>query len=186
MNKKLLAIILVIVCIFNSGQVEAASKKNVKLKSFSYSKIFYGEETSNLNYSFKFTNSNGSTIKGKFKLYLDKTMSNAGTYKVKYKFVPSSKKYNTKTGTVEIAISKKPVYIYLKDSYSKEFGEVDPDFLYTYKGTIGNDKVTGALNRRKGEEVGTYRYVASNLEYSDNYQLYLEYDKGFEIVEANH
>ncbi len=62
------------------------------------------------------------------------------------------------------------------DNKSKTYGEDDPEFTYTSDGLITGDTFTGALERAKGDDVGTYDINQGTLSAGDNYTI--KYTKG--------
>lgn len=57
------------------------------------------------------------------------------------------------------------------DSLSKIYGEADPVLTYTAEGLVGTDKLTGALTRDAGEDVGSYAITQGTLAANRNYVL---------------
>jgi hypothetical protein len=57
------------------------------------------------------------------------------------------------------------------EAKSKTYGDADPTLTYTASGLVGSDKLTGALTRAAGNDVGTYAIQQGTLAASGNYAL---------------
>ena len=80
-------------------------------------------------------------------------------------------KYKLPTSiTLTGSITKKVVAV-VADAKEKTAGEDDPELTYTASGLLGNDKLSGELSRKAGEEVGTYDIELGTLTASDNYEI---------------
>ncbi|MBQ5970396.1 MAG: cadherin-like beta sandwich domain-containing protein [Clostridia bacterium] len=56
------------------------------------------------------------------------------------------------------------------DAQSKTFGDPDPELTYTVSGLIGDDTLSGALQREAGENVGKYAIMLGTLS-NENYDI---------------
>ena len=74
------------------------------------------------------------------------------------------------TAKAEFDITPAPLMI-TADELGKVYGSKDPKLTYTVEGLQGKDKMSGALVRAKGEDVGTYEISLGNLTAGDNYEL---------------
>lgn len=71
--------------------------------------------------------------------------------------------------TEGVSIAKKAVTV-TADSKEKKKGEADPELTYTVTGLVGSDRLTGALTRQAGEDVGTYKIEKGTLA-GANYEI---------------
>lgn len=74
------------------------------------------------------------------------------------------------SGSKTFNIGKKTVTVTAKDA-TKAKGTDDPVFTYDVVGLVGSDKLTGALSRQAGENIGEYAITQGTLKASDNYTL---------------
>ena len=96
------------------------------------------------------------------------TFTNAGNYTVYYQVTMANT--NPVTGSQTVTIKKKALTI-TADAKEKVEGEADPTLTYKAEGLVGEDKLTGALTRAKGEEAGEYAITQGTLKASDNYEV---------------
>ena len=96
------------------------------------------------------------------------TRVNVGSQKVWCEV--SAPGYITQTNSATITITKKTLTV-TAAAKSKTYGAADPSLTYTATGLVGSDKVTGALVRDAGENVGTYAIRQGTLTASANYAL---------------
>ncbi|MBQ6346368.1 MAG: InlB B-repeat-containing protein, partial [Clostridia bacterium] len=66
---------------------------------------------------------------------------------------------------------KKAALTVTAEAKSKTYGEDDPALTYTATGLVGSDKLTGALTRASGDNVGEYAIQQGTLAASGNYTL---------------
>lgn len=57
------------------------------------------------------------------------------------------------------------------EAKSKTYGDADPELTYTATGLVGEDKLTGALSRAEGENVGEHAITQGTLAAGSNYTL---------------
>ena len=57
------------------------------------------------------------------------------------------------------------------DSQTKTYGDADPELTYEVSGLVGEDKLTGALSRAEGENVGEHAITQGTLAAGSNYTL---------------
>ena len=57
------------------------------------------------------------------------------------------------------------------DAKSKTYGDTDPELTYTATGLVGEDKLTGALSRAEGKNVGEHAITQGTLTAGSNYTL---------------
>ncbi|MBO5958514.1 MAG: hypothetical protein J6Q65_00175, partial [Lentisphaeria bacterium] len=81
-----------------------------------------------------------------------------------------------------VTIGKKAVTVVIHRE-GKNVGDADPELLYTVTGLVGNDTLSGALEREAGEDAGTYRINHGTLGANDsNYTIeYVDTDAWFTI-----
>lgn len=74
--------------------------------------------------------------------------------------------------TVEGTIKPKTLTV-TADAKTKNVGEKDPEFTYTYDGLVEgeHDVFSGALSRNEGEEAGTYAIMLGTLSAGTNYAI---------------
>jgi hypothetical protein len=83
-------------------------------------------------------------------------------------------------------IDRKMITIISNVGQRKVFGTPDPSaFLYNHTALIGDDIITGNLERETGEDVGTYLFNIGTLTAGNNYTLALHGNVTFEIIQAD-
>jgi len=70
---------------------------------------------------------------------------------------------------VQLEVMPRPVTV-TADATSKTYGDDDPELTYTTIGLVGEDSLTGALDRVAGEDVGTYAIGQGTLD-NANYDI---------------
>ena len=98
-----------------------------------------------------------------------KVPTNAGTYTVTATFAATDL-YEEATATATFTIAKKSIIVKAV-AVSKTYGEADPELTYTATGLVGEDKLSGKLNRAEGEDVGTYAIEQGTLTAGNNYAV---------------
>ena len=106
-----------------------------------------------------------------------KNVSDSGEYYCKViasvPSVTSAGEKSTKTSSVEIDISPCLITVEIQDA-KKNLFEADPEFTYKIVGDPA-DKLTGALTREAGEDIGSYTIQLGTLafpkEVADNYEV---------------
>ena len=99
---------------------------------------------------------------------------NAGTYAIRQGTLAASDNYTLTYNGTNLTINKKALTV-TAEAKSKTYGEADPELTYTVTGLVGSDKLTGALTRDAGENVGSYAIRQGTLAASANYELnYIE------------
>ena len=98
------------------------------------------------------------------------TAEKAGPYYVWYKVV-GDENYNDAEPKCVTATIKKAVVTVTANNLSKKWGAKDPELTYKATGLVGKDKLTGALTREAGEEVGKYAIKQGTLAANENYTL---------------
>ena len=78
--------------------------------------------------------------------------------------------YEQATRDVTVTVNKAAVTV-TANAQSKTFGDTDPELTYTAEGLIGRDKLTGALAREDGQDVGEYGITAGTLTAGNNYDI---------------
>ncbi|MBR0089620.1 MAG: S-layer homology domain-containing protein, partial [Clostridia bacterium] len=78
--------------------------------------------------------------------------------------------YEQATRDVTVTVNKAAVTV-TANAQSKTFGDTDPELTYTAEGLIGEDKLTGALAREDGQDVGEYGITAGTLTAGNNYDI---------------
>ena len=96
--------------------------------------------------------------------------TDAKEYTVYYKVVANPGYKDVDPQSFKVSIAKKEVTVTAKDA-TKAKGTDDPEFTYDVVGLVGSDKLTGALSRQEGEDVGEYAIIQGTLQASDNYTL---------------
>ena len=96
--------------------------------------------------------------------------TDAGEYRVWY-FVQGDENHNDSArDSVPVTIEKATVTV-TADAKTKTYGDADPELTYTASGLFGEDKLTGALTRAEGENVGSYAITQGTLTAGDNYTI---------------
>ena len=102
--------------------------------------------------------------------YGNVTIKNAGTTTITVieagnaEYAPFEKAWTLTVNKVAVTITA--------ENKAKKIGSADPDLTYTVEGTlVGNDAITGALERVAGEEIGTYDITIGTLAINDNYDI---------------
>ena len=125
----------------------------------------YGEEDPELTYSLSEPLLNNQVLQGSLSR---EAGENVGTYRINGSF--SNANYDVDFLSSEFTITKKQISASVPNT--KVYGEADPEFSYTLSSElIGNDRLTGTVNRAAGEDVGAYAFI-STLENS-NYNITL-------------
>ena len=103
------------------------------------------------------------------------TATNAGEYTVYYKradFVLMDESSNADVTESSLKVTIAQAALTVKaDSKSKEYGDKDPELTYKATGLLNNDRFTGKLERRAGEDVGSYNITQGTLSAGDNYAV---------------
>ncbi|PLX09100.1 MAG: hypothetical protein C0596_04690 [Marinilabiliales bacterium] len=97
-----------------------------------------------------------------------------GTYDINQGTLALNANYNISfyPMTVEFEITKKSIVVTADPNQTKEYGDVNPTYTYTYTGTLaGGDSFSGNLTRDAGESVGTYNINQGSLWISSNYLI---------------
>lgn len=90
--------------------------------------------------------------------------------------------YTISLASGNFTIAPKPVTVTPDANQSKVYGDSDPAFTYTLSPSlVGDDKITGALDRTPGENIGTYAFSVGLLNAGSNYTVTFA-DAGFTIV----
>jgi gliding motility-associated-like protein len=133
-------------------------------------------------------NSN-SLVKGTDFIYSYKNNKSAGTATVTITGIGNY----SGAATVDFQILPKVISVTAIENTTKEYGEVDPVFAYTFSGAVSGEipAFEGSLGRVIGEDVGTYNYSIGNLNLIDtatfkssNYALELINEKNLTITKA--
>lgn len=96
--------------------------------------------------------------------------TDAKEYTIYYKVVAKSGYEDVDPQSFKVSIAKKEVTVTAKDA-TKVKGSDDPELTYDVVGLVGSDKLTGALSRQAGEDIGVYAITQGTLKASDNYTL---------------
>lgn len=93
----------------------------------------------------------------------------AGTYNVS---VVSNAAGYSGSETAKLTISKAAISV-KADDRGKKIGNADPELTYTITSgqLYGDDKLTGTLSRKSGENIGTYKINQGTLSAGDNYAM---------------
>ena len=91
-------------------------------------------------------------------------------------------------GSYDVKMTIKPIVVLIyPEEASKQKGEDDPDFFYTYDESVmlEGDEVTGALSRVKGETYGNYAYLPGSLSAPEYYELVIAPDSPLFFIDWN-
>ena len=78
-----------------------------------------------------------------------------GEYEIKQGTLSAGSNYTIKFVTGTLTIKPKEITV-TADNKEKTYGDEDPNLTYTADGLVGTDKLSGALGRAEGEDVGEY------------------------------
>jgi uncharacterized repeat protein (TIGR02543 family) len=90
---------------------------------------------------------------------------------------------SSSTGTAHADIYPKPITASVDEDQSKIYGEADPILTYSFDEDqlIGDDELSGVLERETGEAVGVYSINIGTLTAGNNYSLSLDNEAVFTI-----
>ena len=74
----------------------------------------------------------------------------------------SNSNYEITFQSGQCEITPKDLYVYAND-FTKQYGDQDPTLTYLIEGLVGDDKLTGSLERQEGEEIGDYLITQGSL-----------------------
>lgn len=99
-------------------------------------------------------------------------VGNVGTNPLKATFTPADPaNYNTiENLDVNVTVAVKEIKV-TADTLTKTYGDNDPTLTYQVDGLVGEDQLTGELEREKGENVGAYQVAQGTLAASANYTI---------------
>jgi archaellin len=119
--------------------------------------------------------------------YTANKLTDAGSLEVTASFTGSPNYENISSLTATLTINPLEVTITPEAGQSKVYGDDDPVLTYTHTDLIGEDKLTGALGREAGEDVGTYAITQGDLALPNaNYTLSFVDGATFEITKATY
>ena len=95
---------------------------------------------------------------------------NVGSYAITQGTLAATGNYSLTFTGANLTIDKKALTV-TAEAKSKTYGDADPALTYAAEGLVGNDKLTGALARDKGEDAGSYAITQGTLAATDNYDL---------------
>ena len=93
-----------------------------------------------------------------------------GSYAITQGTLAATGNYSLTFTGAKLTIDKKAITV-TAEAKSKTYGDADPALTYAAEGLVGNDKLTGALARDKGEDAGSYAITQGTLAATDNYDL---------------
>ena len=97
---------------------------------------------------------------------------NVGTYVISQGSLSAGDNYTITFNSADLTITPKPITV-TADVQSKVYGEGDPELTYTLSegSLVGEDVITGDLDRANGEDVGTYAISQGSLSAGSNYTI---------------
>lgn len=106
-----------------------------------------------------------------------------GVYEIEQGSLLLSKNYLLSYVPAELTVNRREISI-KAHSYTKSFGENDPNLAYTIgiNGMAFNEELTGNLVRQEGEEIGNYVIEQGSLSANDNYTI-TKFEKGNLTIE---
>ncbi|MBR3316794.1 MAG: hypothetical protein IKG21_03080 [Atopobiaceae bacterium] len=112
---------------------------------------------------------------GDYTLVGTTSATDAGDYVAKATLVGNKHWYDGTTGDKIItwSIARRPVLVQAVNK-TKAFGEKDPALTAKVTGLVGSDKVVYALDRKSGENVGTYAILVTGNASQGNYEVIFE------------
>ena len=95
---------------------------------------------------------------------------NVGSYAITQGTLAAGGNYDMTFTGAKLTINKKALTV-TADAKSKTYGDNGPELTYKAEDLVGSDKLTGALDRAKGENVGSYAITQGTLSAGDNYDM---------------
>ena len=145
--------------------INASEIKTVKVTANAVTKT-YGDKDPELTYTAEGL-AEGDTLTGSLERAAGE---DAGTYEITLGTLTAGDKYTIEFTGSTLTIEKKAVAV-KADAKTKTYGDRDPEFTYSAEGLVGNDTLTGSLERAAGENAGTYEITLGTLTAGDNYTL---------------
>jgi len=101
--------------------------------------------------------------------------NNVGTYAINQGNLSAGSNYTITFVSADLTITAKPITV-TTDAQSKVYGDDDPDLTYTLSegSLVGEDAISGELERAEGNNVGTYAISQGSLSAGDNYSITFE------------
>ncbi|MEM1485735.1 MBG domain-containing protein [Oscillospiraceae bacterium PP1C4] len=138
--------------------------------------ITYGDKLSAASITGTFIDAGtSSAVSGTLSWDTPDTMPSAGSYTADWTFKPTNTlKYYSIKGTANVAVAKRPITIELTNSsYSKTYGDTDPEFGYRLKeGTLVSGYTLIAPIKYTGKNAGIYDIVV-DTQNNTNYAITL-------------
>ena len=134
---------------------------------------------------FTYTNSPGLEGGDSFSGSLGRVAGeNVGTYAFTLGTLTAGSNYTLSVLiTPTFSITAKPIVITATAGLTKEYGQADPAFTYTYSPALeGSDSFSGSIGRVAGENVGTYAFTLGTLTAGTNYNLSVAATPTFSIT----
>ncbi|NBW92550.1 MAG: hypothetical protein EBR53_08900, partial [Actinobacteria bacterium] len=94
---------------------------------------------------------------------------NVGSYAIRVGSLANSN-YEISFNGANLTITPKPVLV-TANAQTKVYGDNDPALTYSTIGLLGNDTLSGSLNRAPGSDVGSYAIGQGSLSVGSNYTL---------------
>ena len=94
---------------------------------------------------------------------------NVGTYTITPSGLTSGN-YEITFKTGKLTVNAKGITV-TADAVSKTYGDADPELTYTASGLVNGDKLSGALTREVGTDIGTYAITQGTLTAGSNYTI---------------
>ncbi|MBP5366277.1 MAG: hypothetical protein J6Y82_10225 [Bacteroidales bacterium] len=93
-----------------------------------------------------------------------------GSYAINQGSLTAGDNYNISYTKANLTINQRPLTI-AAETKEKTYGENDPAFTYTSSGLVGEDVISGTLERAAGNNVGSYAINQGSLTAGDNYNI---------------
>jgi len=102
---------------------------------------------------------------------LERTVGeNVGSYAINQNNLSAGANYTISYTSANLVIGTKAITV-VADAKTKVYGDSDPALTYVVNGMLGTDKLTGALQRSVGENMGTYAINQGPLSAGANYTI---------------
>ncbi len=97
---------------------------------------------------------------------------NTGLYAIQQGSLSLNSNYNLTYNSANFEILGVHIIVTVDPNQSKEYGQSDPIYTYTYTGTLAvGDDFTGSLGRTTGEDVGLYEITQGDLALNQDYSI---------------
>ncbi|MCK9254305.1 MAG: hypothetical protein M0P36_00780, partial [Bacteroidales bacterium] len=155
--------------------------KSIMVNAHPNQSKFYGDSDPDLTYQVLGSLETGDNFTGALSREEGEEL---GVYPITIGSLSAGNNYSINFTSQNFEIKKKTVIVTIDPNQSKEYGEPDPVFTFTYTPEIAAwDSFSGALSRESGEFIDTYSINQGNLALNSNYTLFVMPGASFEITQ---